>query len=489
MSYKHTKLLGFLLPCLLLNQAQAQNTLDLGKYTQSYSLGTARSIGFGNALGSVGGDFSTLNVNPAGIGIYRSSEFMVTPGLRFNGSNSEYNGTSTKDNNVRFGFNNIGMVFTDAATGKSYDRRNWKSTSFGIGINRLADFNRNYSYHGRNNTSSASQFFEADALQYGVEDVGYPGYMGYESYLLSDNFLTYVPYAKGINQSKYVEEKGGINELTLSLGGNYKEKLMLGATIGIPILSHKISTTTFEQTIDPLASDSFDNFSYSESLKVSGAGINLKLGAIYKFNDYFRIGAAVHTPTAYSITETSNSNISVESYLYGMNSVAGSEFVNEYSIVTPYKLIASATGMLGKYGFISVDYEYVGNNSMRFRLEDVDRQLQNRLNNMVKTMYRNASNIRAGIELRFDKTFVRGGVGFCGSPYKDSYYQTARTDISLGFGMRFDNMFLDLGIINSAYKGQEQPYVLDGSMGYIQPNSASIKSNYTNAVVTLGWKL
>src|ERR1017187_3397559 len=70
--------------------------------------GTARSMGFGNALGSVGGDFSSLSVNPAGIGIYRSSEISFTPSLKINSATGDYAGTTTSDNNTRFGINNFG---------------------------------------------------------------------------------------------------------------------------------------------------------------------------------------------------------------------------------------------------------------------------------------------------------------------------------------------------------------------------------------------
>ena len=106
----HQKYL-FLLTIGLISSFNPKNTLaqsvsDAAKYSQTSTFATARSVGFGGALGSVGGDFSSLSVNPAGIGIYRKSEFMVTPGLRFNGTNTDYSGSSSADNNVRFGFNN-----------------------------------------------------------------------------------------------------------------------------------------------------------------------------------------------------------------------------------------------------------------------------------------------------------------------------------------------------------------------------------------------
>jgi hypothetical protein len=186
-------------------------------------------MGFGNALGSVGGDFSSLSVNPAGIGIYRSSELTLTPSLKINSNSTDYTGVATTDNNTRFNFNNFGLVFTDAPKGKRYDRRSWKTVSFGFGMNRLADFNYNYSYSGTNSSNSASLLFESDAnlnkSAAGATDISNSlGYMGYNSYLLNingaGNYYSIVPYSGGVYQQKSVHSTGGVNEYVFSLGGN-----------------------------------------------------------------------------------------------------------------------------------------------------------------------------------------------------------------------------------------------------------------------------
>jgi hypothetical protein len=476
---------------ILSNSASAQSILDAGKYGQTASFSTARSVGFGGALGSVGGDFGSVSVNPAGLGIYRSSEFMLTPGLRFSSADSKYTGSSIADNNVRFGFNNVGAVFTEAASGKNYDKADWKSGSFAIGINRTADFSRTYNYEGSTNSSSASQYFEGDAYNFPnstSNDPGTPAYLGYQSYLLGDfPYYTMVPYSAGINQKKTVQEKGGITELAISGGGNYRDKLMIGGTLGINFLNHRVNTSMYEETIDPAVSDSFDHFNYDERFKTNGAGVNLKLGAIYKFNDYFRAGLAFHTPTIYGLTEISSNNISVTSAALGTTTKETPENQYEYSYISPFKTIASVTGILGKYGFISLDYEMVSYSTMRFNMDD--KVTQNRLNGILKNTYGNASNIRAGLELRFDGFMVRGGYGFYGSPYKSETYQGTRNDYSFGLGYRFGQTFVDLGIINSRYTSKEQPYVLDGSLGYSQPAFASIKNSLTTGVLTVGWKL
>jgi hypothetical protein len=469
----------------------AQSVIDAAKYSQTSTIATARSIGFGGALGSVGGDFSSLSVNPAGIGIYRTSEFMVTPGLRFNGTNSNFSGGNFSDNNVRFGFNNIGLVFTESPSERNYDRANWKSSSFGIGLNRTADFSRIYNYNGQTNNTTGSFFFEQDAFRnpdnIGIQ--GRPAFLGYESYLLDDNNFTLVPFEQGINQTKTIQEKGGITELAISGGGNYRDKLMIGATLGINFLNHRSSSSFIESTSAINPNDSFDNFIYNESFRVNGSGVNLKLGAIYKFNDYFRAGLAFHTPTIYTLTEIYNTNLTVNSEnLAGINKINSPENQYEYTIITPLKMVASTTAMLGKNGFISLDYEFVNHRSTRFNFED-DLVFQNEMNTNIKNMFTSASNIRAGIELKFDQFMVRGGFGYFGSPYKNKSLQGDRTNISAGIGYRFGSTFFDFAVVNSSFNSFEKPYNIENWTGYTPASTATIKNNFTTGVFTIGWKL
>ncbi|HRO43603.1 MAG TPA: hypothetical protein PL009_12270, partial [Flavipsychrobacter sp.] len=120
-------------------KAFAQDETDALRYSFLSPQGTARSMGFGNALGSVGGDFASLSVNPAGIGIYRRGEMMLTPAFRFGSTDARYLNTTLDDSRTAFNFNNLGIVFTHAEKGRRYDKANWKTVSFGIGVNRTAD--------------------------------------------------------------------------------------------------------------------------------------------------------------------------------------------------------------------------------------------------------------------------------------------------------------------------------------------------------------
>ncbi|MES2702971.1 MAG: hypothetical protein V4649_10045 [Bacteroidota bacterium] len=494
------------IPALLLGtlSAEAQSLADAYNLSNLTVQGTARSMGFGNALGSVGADFSTLSVNPAGIGVYRSSEFTLTPSLRINGAEGQYIAGKTADNNVNFNINNFGMVFTSAPKGKRYERRSWKAVSFGFGMNRVADFNRRYSYNGVNNTSSATQAFESDANQYNTTDLDLPGYIGYQAYLLNQDtgnrWVTSVPFAGGINQMKNVRESGRINEYTLSLGGNYKERLMLGATVGLTDLRYRRrslyteSLATGNNAPNPYG---FNWFSYNQAVDLEGGGANLKIGAIYKITNFFRIGAAFHTPTIYGISDTyvpevrSSHNNNLRVLDIGNELLAQNNF--NYSFASPWRGILSATFIVKGLGFITADYEYVDYASMSYMYPEDYSYDESVMNSTISSTYQGTSNFRLGAEALLTKYFMaRAGFGYYGNPYKVGGGDAQRMDFSAGLGFHFENFFTDVAVVHSRWQMVEQPYNIDFNYVYSGPSamlpSAAIDLKSTNIAWTIGMK-
>jgi hypothetical protein len=90
----------------------AQNEVDALRYSTQDNLGTARYSAMGDAFGSLGGEFSALSLNPAGIGMYQFSEFTFTPTFNLNSTKSYFNGTNTANYNTGLGIANLGLVFT-----------------------------------------------------------------------------------------------------------------------------------------------------------------------------------------------------------------------------------------------------------------------------------------------------------------------------------------------------------------------------------------
>lgn len=480
--------------------------------------GTARSMGFGNALGSIGGDFSSISVNPAGLGVFRSSEMSFTPSLKLNSASSVYQGEATQNNNTRFNFNNIGLVFTNAPKGKRYDKRNWKAVSFAFGQNRVADFNRNYSFSGNNSSNSASQVFEADANKfpydpYSNSKLTTPAYVGYVGYIIDPyntkyDYVSAVPFSGGVRQEITAKERGRVNEFAFSLGGNYKEQLMLGATLGLPTVRYNLDYT-INETLAPGNTaknpDTFSSFNYTQSTSIKGNGANLKLGAIFKLNDNIRLGAAIHTPTIYALTET---------YTPGISSVVGSYSVTynssnsglptdqfSYSFVSPWRSILSASYVMKGIGFVTVDYEYVGYGSMKYIYPTSDGNgnsytlLENDMNQKISNTYQGTSNVRIGAEGLLSKFIMaRVGFGYYSSPYKVSTMNGQRMDMNAGIGFRDKDFFIDIAFVHSIYQMQMTPYSIDYNYINTKVEPVSVvpvaKTDFAlnNVACTIGFK-
>lgn len=58
-----------------------QGEIDAYRFSKNELSGTARSQAMGGAFGALGGDATGVAINPAGIGVYRSSEIIFNAGL------------------------------------------------------------------------------------------------------------------------------------------------------------------------------------------------------------------------------------------------------------------------------------------------------------------------------------------------------------------------------------------------------------------------
>ena len=135
----------------------AQSVVDALRFSQTETASTARMAGIGGGMSALGGEFSVINVNPAGLAIYRSSEFSITPSFDIRNTTGILPGTGNSamdDRANTFSFSNVGLVFNSRPNGK------WKTSNFAIGFNRIADFREDFSFRGQSSGSIADQFLE-----------------------------------------------------------------------------------------------------------------------------------------------------------------------------------------------------------------------------------------------------------------------------------------------------------------------------------------
>ena len=76
---KRTAIIAALLATTM--AAAAQETYDNARLATQDLNGTARYVGMGGAMDALGADLSTISTNPAGIGLFRSSQVKLSMGI------------------------------------------------------------------------------------------------------------------------------------------------------------------------------------------------------------------------------------------------------------------------------------------------------------------------------------------------------------------------------------------------------------------------
>lgn len=147
--------------------AQAQNEVDALRFSQNFYGGTARSMAVGGAFGSLGGDFSSISMNPAGLGVYRSSEFTFTPTFNYINTNANFLDNNASDFKYNFNFNNIGIV----GASNSGNEDGWVSTNFAFGYNQLNNFHSQVRIQGVNNLNSITDYFALKANDRSIDEI------------------------------------------------------------------------------------------------------------------------------------------------------------------------------------------------------------------------------------------------------------------------------------------------------------------------------
>lgn len=442
----------------------SQSADDALRYSKQDFNGTARSTAMGGAFGALGGDFSSLSINPAGIAVYRSSEFTFTPSIEY----TESKNSGISEDKYSFTMGNVGFVATSIPRLNS--EKGWQNFNFGIGYNRIANFNREGFLFNLDSPNSLLDTWASYAEGTAPGDLySFEEKLAYDTYLINadDNLFYQSVLFDGdrMDQQKFIKEKGYIGEYVLSFGANYSHKLYLGATIGIQDLYYKSTTSYTEYSIDGNIT-SLNDFTFREYLKTSGVGVNFKLGIIYKPINSLRLGVAIHTPTFYNLDDTYDTYVGAS---FDPNNTNGfpengeanhglySEVVSRsnYDFETPSRLILSGAYLFGKKAVLSVDYELIDYSNAEFSDDSNDNFLET--NQVISNSYQSTANLRIGTEYRLTPNMsLRAGYARIGDPYKSNYDEGYNT-YSGGLGIKEGNFFFDIAY---QYKQYHEDFVL-----------------------------
>ena len=522
------KLYVTLLLCGASLMASAQGTFDVLKMSETQLNGTSRYMSMAGAFGALGGDVSAISQNPGGIGVYRKSDISVTMNLNFLSSKTP---GGDKLTNTKFWFNNVGYVGSMKIDSDFFKHFNW-----GFSFNRINSFQRRY--QGGYNVNNSLTNKIAQNLTNGnwtEEDLSVDNYSGniyydsnapwlgilaYQSYLLnpnSDGSLQGLA-TNGTTGSAnyYVDEKGHTDEYNITLGGNFKNTVYWGINFGITDLDFDsyqyygedldnamIYDYRFNDGSTTLGYAGYDFQSYQET---RGTGYNFKMGVIVRPINQLRIGAAFHTPTYYDMKDLykvqSGFDLQVngDDNLFQGNTETGEEgYYDEYryTIKTPWRFIGSLAVVPSSKGMISMDYEYVGANTMRCGDEgghnyaDTEQKIKDQLQ---------ASHIlRVGAEYRATQNLsLRAGYSYQTSPVKDAVkgvsnnnvdvvssnymyqYDKSNQYITCGLGYRYKSFYADAAYVHQTRTSQYHAY--PGEQG------EEVKDNKNKIALILGFR-
>lgn len=523
----------------------AQGAIDAYTLSQSDMRGTARYMSMAGAFGALGGDLSTLNQNPAGIGVYRKSEVGVTLNLDFQNSSTVAQGFKMTDSQTKFSFNNFGYVGVAQLDSEVMPFFTWGCT-----FSRVAQFDR--VFHGSIGSlnASLSNYQAALANSYGcyADEMNSTEYynpyqssyapwssiLSYQAYMINpdsqgENFTGLMGDGTIGNSQFMMREKGYIDEYSINFGGNISDVVYWGIGVGITDLDYSQESWYDEELQNayvaaPETSQPDGNYYIVDGnayyklhnfLRTTGSGYNFKLGLIAKPINELRLGFAVHTPTYYELTDSYYAGVNysyepndmlydiVEGYV-GTNN--GAEGWNDYKLQTPWRMIASVAGVVGGRGILSFDYEYRGTNSMK--MSDINGNEYYDVTADVENYYKATNIIRLGGEYRITPQFsVRAGYSWQSSPVKDEVANdkvnvyTAGTipsytldntiqHITAGIGYRSGGFYSDLAYVHRRRENTYHafsPIVDNGNMLEASPSAEVINSN-NQIVLSIGYK-
>lgn len=470
---------------------QAQDFNSALRFSESFVEGDGRYMAMAGALSSLGGNVSAMSVNPASSASFKKSVLELSPAYIYTKSENYYRG--------------YGKAFSSALKMPSMGLLYYKpmaqneifvsGLSFGFSYNAQNRYAETLNFtNNKPNSSLTDDFLRIGTIKgTGSWDDSYEK-MAWDSYLINydDGTDTYysdfvdkngVADYSGLNQNIQIERDGQKNEYLFNFGVNFTEWVYFGADLSLTNMYFR-ETRVITETVDN--NGELDKFSYMEDYDLTGNGVGGKFGVIVRPIEYVRIGAAVHTPVTYNISEDGETTLDV----YYNKDVNGSthhrpqpySYVYDYKIGQPAKFVGSLGFVYKNVANIGVDFESMNYSQCTFTSDDA--LLMNQSNQITDEL-KAANNIKCGGEFRYGPFMFRAGYAMYGNPYKnatdDKFY---RNDYSAGVGLATNTVYCDLAWLRAKSK-QTNDFYRD-LKGNIVNSSSTIKRD--NITFTIGFK-
>ena len=465
--------------------------------------GSARIQAIGNAQMALGGDMSTININPASLGKFRGTVIQFTPSLDFNKNDVQYYENTSKSFLNSFNFEELGIAF-NTRIGKGKEKA-VRSVNFSLTFNRVGNYDDRYLLDGRNNESSIVDYFiESAGVKHPNELDDFTGtaynhflideadYDSDEDYLIeTENGHNYISINEGDGsvegysslvgkfgksfpqQSENVRTEGRQQQTTLATAINYDDIFFVGFGVGFRNLRYK-KTRTFRENNFLLDNQETDNLLQSIQITnveaFNGNGVNFSLGVLLRVFTNFNLGLSFQSPSYLSLDEKSNfsfttkwnSNYSYkaepDTVLLDVFSEESANYETVLSIKTPPRLNAGISYFFGKKGFISGDIEYIDYKNILINSSDFVATADN---NAVSETYRPVINYRFGAEVKVKSLILRGGYRLEQLPYEPKKNEKNKITYSTGIGFRNKSFFIDFTYLIATNQYSYSPYFIN----------------------------
>ena len=516
----------------------AQSPVDALQISQRDFKGTARFMSMGGAFTALGGDLSAINLNPAGIGVYRSSEIAATLDIDIQGTKTQSPGLTVSNSQTKAYCNNFGYVGTVRLNSAL------QTFSWGVTYNRAVSFDRLVGARAYPVNTSLTNYIAGFSNGYQADDLAFS--KNYNPYLDSDNdwlsilaynsYLINTPngasnryiglYQNGTESDAEmsVREKGYVDNYEFTFGGNISNLVYWGVGIGVNDLKYVRSTYYSESMANAAVyadnaagtTPGYAEYALYNDKIITGTGWNLSFGLIVKPIQELRIGASITSPTWYKLDESYVG--SVDYYMEPLNTnynvLEGNEYTDDayfsWRLRSPWRFNLGAAAVIGSNAIISVDYEMQAYKDMTMKTAYYDNwgyisgyEDNEFLDSEIDKYTQTANNLRIGLEYRITPKFsARLGYNLMMSSinadYRDGNNEvlTSGTDpsfsldkntnyISAGLGYKLGNFYVDAAYIHKAATSTLKPYT---SYDGVRTPSFDVSENNNSIVLSLGFK-
>jgi hypothetical protein len=502
------KIFALAMASLAITSIQAQDINDALRYAQTDLGGTARFRAMSGAFGALGGDFSAINVNPAGSVIFANNQVGVTLSNYNTKNNSNYFGNNTSDSRNSFDLNQAGGVFVF----NNYNKRSdWKKFAFTLNYDNAKNLDNSTFSAGTNPNNSVANYFLSYANgvslgtlnNYNFSDLYYneqQAYLGYNSYIIdplvntdaNTGYKSNVAAGGNYYQENRTQTTGYNSKLAFNFSGQYTDKWFFGLNLNSHFLDYRQSSSFFETNNNPknTTGSTVDVIHFNNDLYTYGSGFSFNLGTIFKPVKEIRLGLAYESPTWYRLTDELSQRVTTSGY--GLNATQDNTqysgvvtdpnttmVFQPYKLQTPGKITGSFAYLFGKRGLISLDYAIKDYSSTQYRPTNEFSTPNATISSSLTT----SNEVRIGGEYKIQKISLRGGYRWEQSPYKDGKTIGDLTGYSGGLGFNFGATKLDLAY-SYAKREYDQQFFSQGLT-----DAARIKAVNNNVSLTLLFEL